>query len=136
MYNQIIYSILSQSTDITDIVSGGASDPAIYPVIGTQTATFPLITYTKEIIPTNTKGAQTVQDMVHIYFLAVANDGDTADTLSRAIRSTLDNSTYDTADVHIPVIQLVKQDEEMYFDNEGVDIIAIRQHYTMKANHK
>lgn len=136
MYNQIIYSILSQATEITDIVSGGASDPAIYPVIMGQTATLPAITYVKEIVPTNTKGAQTKQDMVHVYFIAIANDPDTADALATAIRTVLDNSTYDTADVHIPVIQLVKQGEEIYADQEGIDIIMVPQHYTIKANIK
>jgi len=132
MYNQIIYTILSGATEITDIV--GADNPRIYPVILGQTATLPAITYVKEIHPTNTKGSQTVQDMVHVYFMSIAYDVDTADALANAIRTVMDNSTYADENYRIPVMQLVKQGEEIYINDEGTDVIMIPQHFTIKAN--
>ena len=134
MYNQIIYSILSSATAITDIV--GAANPRIYPVILGQTATLPAITYVKEIHPTNTKGLNTVQDMVHVYFMSIAYDVDTADALANAIRTAIDNRAYTDDDYHIPIMQLVKQGEEIYINDEGTDVIMIPQHFTIKANKK
>lgn len=129
MYNQIIYTMLSSANAITDIVG-----TRIYPVILGQTATLPAITYVKEILPTNTKGSSTVQDMVHVYMMSIAYDVDTADALANAIRTVLDNSTYADENYHVPVIQLVKQSEEIYINDEGTDVIMIPQHFTIKAN--
>lgn len=135
-YNNIIYNILSNASAVTAIVSthpdGGAN---IFNVVIDQAANLPAILYRKEIMPTDTKGLTTKQDVINVDLLLVgdANAPDTLDSLSLAVRAAMDN--YESASVagyDVSRMQFVRQYQEQYDDQENV--IIIQMEFVMKVN--
>lgn len=135
-YNNIIYSILSNATDVTDIVAahpvGGAG---IYNVVIDQEADLPAILYRKDIVPTDTKGLTTKQDVISVDLLLVGDAAapDTLDALSLAVRAAMDN--YESASVagyDVSRMQFVRQYQEQYDEQENV--IIIQMEFIMKVN--
>lgn len=120
-YNNIIYQLLSSSTDITAAVGS-----RIYPVTIAQNKDYPAVAFTKRIEPVNTKGMSNKIEDVMVNMYCVSDDLDQADTIAQMIRSVLDRYSQGViTEIKVSSITFVGQDHEQYDQELNVYLVPL-----------
>jgi len=111
-YGKVIFSLLSNSTDVTGIVGQN-----IYPVRSANQTPFPYVVYTQVANePQNVKEKQTPVDIASFQLDCYARNHNTAADLSEKVRAALDKQSGKIAGLEVAGISF--QSSDFAFDED------------------